>query len=292
MDRSRLCTSFLRSLGFDTHRGPAGGRELLRRSVVLLSAALVLVAGCWSDPSVISDEPALGGVRLVEVTDGDSLVVEIDGEERPVRLMGINAPERDECWGPESTSHLADLVGAGNLTMSIADEDQYQRLLAYVSVDDLVVNVAQVEAGMAIAFSGGGSLQPQIFAAEDRARSAGAGWWGSGACGGRPAVELTLSLEQADPPGPDGEHLEGEIVIIRSDETIDLSGYVLRDESTVNRLIFPEGTILEAGQELTITSACGRLGWCRGSPIWNNGGDTALLVSPGGALIATDRYVP
>lgn len=30
--------------------------------------------------------------------------------------------------------------------------------------------------------------------------------------------------------------------------------------------------------------------WCTDQPIWNNGGDTALLLDPAGRIVAVRRY--
>ncbi len=45
--------------------------------------------------------------HVVNVPDGDSLVVKVDGIEEKVRLIGVNAPEHDECFGEESAARPA-----------------------------------------------------------------------------------------------------------------------------------------------------------------------------------------
>ncbi len=105
-------------------------------------------------------------VVLVEVTDGDTIRVEVDGREEPVRLILIDAPEtRDpnnppECFGQEATTYLSWLLSLGgdlHLEMDVSDRDRFGRLLRYVWLDFgggevYLVNEALVRAGYA-AFS-------------------------------------------------------------------------------------------------------------------------------------------
>ncbi len=88
-----------------------------------LFLALALVAGACgplaapntttpapaSGPAVVTDDPPAPGDAVVArvdfVQDGDSLRVTIDGQEERIRLIGINTPERDECFGSEAKRH-------------------------------------------------------------------------------------------------------------------------------------------------------------------------------------------
>ena len=64
------------------------GANAMRFPVTLL-AALLALAGC----SAATSEPETGAdARVVEVVDGDTIRVEVAGEQESVRLIGINAP--------------------------------------------------------------------------------------------------------------------------------------------------------------------------------------------------------
>jgi hypothetical protein len=53
--------------------------------------------------------------------------------------------------------------------------------------------------------------------------------------------------------------------------------------------VFAAGTTLSAGEVLAITRTDD--GWTPGvSPVWNNGGDLALLQDPKGTVVACWRY--
>ncbi len=246
--------------------------------------------------------PDLGGIDLVDVEvvrvdDGDSLRVVFEGSEERVRLLGINAPERDECLGDESRQSLAELVGnEAVLGLEPDRRDQFGRLLAHVFADDMYVNRHQVSAGLAIAFSDPSAFQEELIDAEELAERDRVGMWSADACGGGPLPEaLEIVWIEANPPGPDEDALDDEIVAItNSGDTADLSGFVLRDESTANRFVFPEGTTIQPKETIEVVSGCnpppGAIAWCSEGPIWNNGGDSALLLDPSGRVIDHYRY--
>lgn len=71
--------------------------------------------------------------EVVYVVDGDTL--DIENEVR-VRLLGIDAPERNECFYEESRAFLKELVEGKNvyLRKDISGTDAYGRLLRYVVI--------------------------------------------------------------------------------------------------------------------------------------------------------------
>jgi micrococcal nuclease len=156
---------------------------------------LVLLAACGTERSAPSAPAAPGAARVVRPVDGDTVVVEIDGREERVRLIGIDtpesvAPERPvECFGPEAKARTAALLPAGTavrLERDVEARDKYDRLLAYVfrAEDDLLVNLVLVEEGYAesVAYPPNVARQGELDAAEAAARRTGRGLWP--ACGG------------------------------------------------------------------------------------------------------------
>ncbi|WP_210503967.1 thermonuclease family protein [Nocardioides xinjiangensis] len=97
-------------------------------------------------------------VRVVRVTDGDTLVVRLpDGSEEYVRILGIDTPEvhgRRECGGTEASRSMRGLAPVGSRVLllsdpSQADRDRYGRLLRYVHRSGTDVGRAQVLRGRA-----------------------------------------------------------------------------------------------------------------------------------------------
>lgn len=95
--------------------------------------------------------------RLVRITDGDTIVVEVDGQRERVRLIGIDTPETKhsprgpEPFADEATNALRSLLADSPLTLRLDAEerDRYGRLLAYVYVGEEFVNAQMVRQGWA-----------------------------------------------------------------------------------------------------------------------------------------------
>ncbi len=151
-------------------------------------------------------EPA----TVVRVADGDTITVDVGGDQYGVRLIGIDTPETfvartgyRECWGQEASAFMKGLLPAGTtvfLDMDITDEDRYDRLLRYVWVDAgsvglgaageaLMVNEVLVRDGYAIPYpyEPDPREQPRFNAAANAAEREDIGIWC--ACGGERVPE-------------------------------------------------------------------------------------------------------
>ncbi len=246
---------------------------------------------------------ALEMIQVVEIVDGDTLDVRIDGVIERVRLIGINTPERGECFAAEAAAALERLTVGRQLRLQsdTSDRDQYGRLLRYVWADDQLVNEQLVLEGFDISqpFELDTAFADQFDATQESAMEERTGLWGAEACGeAAPDVTLRIVEIEYDAPGDDGKNLNGEWVVIANDgaRSIDLAGWSLKDESSSHRFVFPSGVMLGAGSSVRIYSGCGsptetELYWCEsGSAIWNNSGDTAFLLDPVGNTVATLAY--
>ena len=162
--------------------------NLLTRVVALLvavAASLTLFVGLRA----CTDEKT-AEVRVQRVADGDTLEL-TTGE--IVRLVQIDAPElgEGECFAPESRATLASLVGDNPVRLvaepavRVADEDRadrFGRLLRYVFVGDVNVNVELVRRGAATPwfFAGvRGRHARTLVAAARSARTRRLGLWGA-----------------------------------------------------------------------------------------------------------------
>jgi endonuclease YncB( thermonuclease family) len=260
---------------------------VVRAALLLALAAAVVASSCEDDAGPTSSgNPA----RVIEVFDGDSFAIE--GDE--VRLLGINAPERDECFADQARERLAGLVEGPTLSITGSGErDQFGRLLVYATVDGLDVNETMLDDGMAIVVQSDHDRNRQYVGAAADAASRGVGLWSVSACGPATGAAVAIGAIEHDPPGPDGDVLDGEYVEIvnEGDRPIDLNGWVLRDESSSNRLIL--STVL--GDRLIVRTGCGRddastVHWCSDLPVWSNGGDTVLLLEANGNVAAWKTY--
>jgi hypothetical protein len=165
-----------------------------------------------------------------------------------------------------------------------------------VFTEDTYVNAAQVESGLAIVFSDPNAFGPELLSAQRRAEDNRLGLWAPNACGDDDIPPgLEIGRIAANPPGPDEDALDQESIEIRNsaDRDIQLRGHVHSDESTANRFTVPD-VVLAAGESIIVVSGCdppaGALAWCSDGPVWNNGGDAALLLAPSGQVIDHEMY--
>ena len=113
---------------------------------------LVVLAGAvvsWFQQGGAAPDGDGEAATLVRVIDGDTLLVDLDGQEERIRLLNIDTPETVhpqrpvECMGPEATERMEELVSPGaQLTLKFDEErtDQYDRLLAGVFLDAVFIN--------------------------------------------------------------------------------------------------------------------------------------------------------
>lgn len=158
----------------------------LARLLSLVASVIVLV-GCASETA---DLPPGANAVVERVVDGDTIDVSIDGRSETVRLIGIDTPETKkpdtpvECFGPEASARLAELLPPGTpvrLERDIDSRDKYRRLLAYVhrEPDDLFVNAVLIDEGLArpYPFEPNTTFADQFATAADLARANGVGLW-------------------------------------------------------------------------------------------------------------------
>lgn len=167
---------------------------LSRRRILALAAGIAAGAaalgGCGSATLGGPDDAVQANATVVRVVDGDTLVVDADGVDERVRLIGIDTPESVDrnrpvmCFGPEAAAHLAELVPDGTavrLERDVEARDRYDRLLAYLyrASDGLFVNMAMVTDGYAeqSTFPPNVEHTAAFTAAERQARTSGAGAW-------------------------------------------------------------------------------------------------------------------
>jgi micrococcal nuclease len=141
--------------------------------------------------------PVLSG-RVVEVTDGDTIVVRIrDGGVERVRYIGVDTPESTpdqplECFGHEAAERNRELVGGETVSLELGRErrDHYGRLLAYVRTRGAFVNARLLEGGYArtLVIAPNDARAPLFGRIEAEAGRDGRGLWG--ACG-NPSANLS-----------------------------------------------------------------------------------------------------
>lgn len=134
----------------------------------LLVAIAALLWQFWVEQAVEEEEPFMAVV--IEVVDGDT--VKVPGY--TIRLYGVDAPEKDQPFGPQATRCLERLVAGRLVQVLPKGEDRYGRLVAVLVVGDQEVNQALVVQGCAWAYPRTGR---EYQDEEELARLQGLGLW-------------------------------------------------------------------------------------------------------------------
>jgi len=281
------------------------------RPIPIVLALLILAAACSAEsatpepaaatgsrPTVNTLSPAMAmpagdAIEMVTVLDGDSLKAEVNGVIEEIRLLGINTPERQECWSAEARTATIAMVGSGDVTLASAGRDRYGRLLGYVSSGEVFVNAMLVAEGHAMAIANDHMFVDEFLSIEQAAFEARKGLWAADACGRPLGTEMHIARVDGNPSGKDDDPETGESIRIRNggEMAVDLEGWMIRDESSIHRYQFPAGANLAAGDIAIVYSVCGHHEYCFGpDTVWSNGGDTALLMDPSGNIVDRARF--
>jgi micrococcal nuclease len=162
-------------------------RRAIPLIVVLLVAALV--GGGVLKPTGGGGSTGSGDGRVTRVVDGDTIHVQVGGEDETVRYIGVDTPETVkpntpvQCFGKKASAYNHRLVDGQRVRLRFDAErrDRYGRLLAYVyrTKDGLFVNDALVRNGYATTLT----IPPNVAHEADfrasarKAREADRGLW-------------------------------------------------------------------------------------------------------------------
>lgn len=137
------------------------------------------------------DPPQAGFARVLEVVDGDTIVVSFGNAQERIRLIGVDTPETHhpnkavQCFGQAASNFLDNLLAGADVRLEAdptnTNRDRYDRLLRYVFTDDgELVNQRIVEEGYGFAYVAFPfQRKEQFVASQERARLSGAGLWSS-----------------------------------------------------------------------------------------------------------------
>lgn len=134
-----------------------------------------------------------GTYKVVRYSDGDTIVVDMDGRNESIRFIGIDTPETHkpntpvQCYGSAAAAHTKNLISAAGGRVRLAadtlgtNRDRYDRLLRYVYLPDgRLVNEIKIREGYAFyyPFFPFGKKE-QFAAAQVEAQAANRGLWGN-----------------------------------------------------------------------------------------------------------------
>jgi len=153
--------------------------------------------------------PAGEQALVVRVIDGDTIEVEIAGQNYRVRYIGMDTPERGDLFYQKATDANARLVAGQTVTMvkDVSETDRYGRLLRYIYLaNGTFVNAELVRQGYAqVATYPPDVAHQELFVTlQQEAREAAMGLWGDevAAASGPTVIEVVMTTEPADTPAP------------------------------------------------------------------------------------------
>ncbi len=166
-----------------------------RRIVVVRLAMLALLAGlaAWqfffpADRGPPPNVPQPGATAFVErAVDGDTLLL---ADRTRIRLLGVDTPETKrpdwpvEPFGPEAHEFTREHVERRNVRLEFDKErrDKYDRVLAYVYVDDWFLNEELIRAGLGKAITNhpySEAMKRRFRVAQREAQRERRGIWGA-----------------------------------------------------------------------------------------------------------------
>jgi endonuclease YncB( thermonuclease family) len=134
--------------------------------------------------------PAPGFYRVVKISDGDTITVDMNGKQESIRMIGVDTPETHkpntpvQCFGPEASDYTHKMLGKGATVRLEADptndnRDRYDRLLRYVYLaDGTLYQKTLVEQGYGFAYTSFPFQKKEEFLqAQARAQTAKIGLW-------------------------------------------------------------------------------------------------------------------
>lgn len=115
--------------------------------------------------------------RVEHVFDGDSLRVRIDGQDRELRLWGIDAPERGQAGADRARDALAARIADREVVAVVMAIDVHGRLIVRLGLDRTEINLAQLSDGHAWWFRRFAGDNAAYRQAEATARAGRKGLW-------------------------------------------------------------------------------------------------------------------
>lgn len=145
------------------------GKDARRPPLETRPATLSLPAG-----TTLAD---MEEARVVDVIDGDTIDVSLDGRRVRVRYYGVDTPERGERCFREAADRNEALIGGRVLLLPDARlKDDFGRELRYVFTPEGVsVDATLVAEGYGLAWRQDGRYRQEIIALEAEAQAAGRG---------------------------------------------------------------------------------------------------------------------
>ena len=166
--------------------------KLIPIIVIIVAAffAITSAAGGGNGSGKAPDD--LLTVKVVRVVDGDTIIVDMGGDNERVRFIGVDTPEsvhpdksKNVPYGQVASDYTKGMLDGKKvgLEFDVEERDRYGRILAYVYLDGVMFNKTLLDEGHAVVATYPPNVKyVDIFTeAQKQARAAGKGLWAEGA---------------------------------------------------------------------------------------------------------------
>jgi len=168
-----------------------------KTSPLVAGAILVLIllgqAFGWFDQNQKQpgSESDTASYRVVRFVDGDTIVVDLNGKDESIRMIGVDTPETNapntpvQCYGPAASAYTKNLINGSRVRLESDptndNRDRYGRLLRYVYLPDgRLVAKEIISNGYGFAYTIFPFTKKDAFViAEQQAKAANSGLWGN-----------------------------------------------------------------------------------------------------------------
>lgn len=115
--------------------------------------------------------------KVIDVPDGDTLVIRSGSKKIRVRMYGIDAPELKQRYGVEARNYLADRILDKNVNIKVMDEDKYGRKVGKVYYKNKDMNLEMISTGNAWFYEYHAKREKEYRKAYNNARENRIGLW-------------------------------------------------------------------------------------------------------------------
>lgn len=113
----------------------------LNRTPFLLAVTLALLASTTHADTLTG--------RVVSITDGDTLTLQLGRQHVTLRIAAIDAPDRFQAWGDRSRTNLSRLTINRTVTANCSRVERQGSPVCSVSVNGVDLGLQQIKDGMA-----------------------------------------------------------------------------------------------------------------------------------------------
>lgn len=169
-------------------------KRLVSFVVALIAIGLSLAGqqlGWFDQPPEEVQRQNPGFYSVIRFSDGDTITVDMNGQNETIRMIGVDTPETHhpdlpvQCYGPAASAYTKNLIGKQKVRLEAdptnQNRDRYDRLLRYIYLPDgRLVQAEIIKNGYGFAYTQFPfTKKDEFIKLEEQAKSEYKGLWGN-----------------------------------------------------------------------------------------------------------------